>query len=222
MSFYDLDINQNAVDLLPPDKRYNKIVAFITALLSPLQWLHDMIFNSYYIGSTAAAYAPGTWNKYQQVIYRNSVYESLIDGNTDLPTVTTSWELVQDNYIGVIDRIKYNCSKLVLEYSLNKQFGATFRQPPNTSDIYITINTLPFASFVYGGVDGISSDVYSTDQTDVIIDSYGSIGNPNYTVNVPVSVYNAAGINGAARESSFRKFIDKYNAIGLVYQITTY
>ena len=84
MSFYDLDINQNAVDLLPPDKRYNKIVAFITALLSPLQWLHDMIFNSYYIGSTAAAYAPGTWNKYQQVIYRNSVYESLIDGTGEL------------------------------------------------------------------------------------------------------------------------------------------
>ena len=116
MSFYDLDISKQAKILLPPDKRYNNTIAIITALLSPLQWAHDLLFNSYYVGSSAPAYAPGTYNYQDEVIYNKQVYSSLIDNNTDAPT-TSNWILIQNNFIGVQERALYNGNKLILEYA---------------------------------------------------------------------------------------------------------
>ena len=45
---YDFDIDSNAVELLPPDKRANNSIAFIRGLLSPLQTARDTFFGTYY------------------------------------------------------------------------------------------------------------------------------------------------------------------------------
>ena len=48
MSFYDFNINNNIINILPPDKRKTNNVTFIQSLLSGLQISHDSFFNIYY------------------------------------------------------------------------------------------------------------------------------------------------------------------------------
>ena len=156
---YDVDINKTSIELLPPDKRYTGNITFIQSLLSPLQWVRDLFFGSYYQGTTAPNYSAGTYNYLDQVVYEKKVYSSNIDNNTDLPT-TANWTLVQDNFIGLQERILYNGSKIVLEYAMNKEFGGTFRQPGGSnSDIYITNLPASEVAFIVGTTEATSSSV---------------------------------------------------------------
>ena len=162
---YDIDINKASIELLPPDKRYIGNITFIQSLLRPLQWIRDLFFGSYYQGATAPDYSAGTYNYLDQVIYAKKVYSSNIDSNTDLPT-TANWTLVQDNFIGLQERILYNGLYVVMEYALNKEFGGTFRQPDNVdfslrtkSDIYCENMPSSEVAFIVGTTEINSSSV---------------------------------------------------------------
>jgi len=48
MSFYDFNINNSLINILPPDKRNPNNTTFIQSLLSGLQFAHDAFFNTYY------------------------------------------------------------------------------------------------------------------------------------------------------------------------------
>lgn len=223
MSFYDLDINNASVELLPPDKRYKNNIAIITALLKPLQWAHDLFFQSYYIGSAAQNFAPGTYNYGQQVIYNKQVYESLVDNNGNTPP-SSNWELVQDNFIGVKERSLYNGNKLILEYALNKEFSTTFRQPnnpvtPTNSDIYITKISAVLTGFRIGSTNTGSSMIGASSAS-------GSIGGKtpfvyvyNFSVNIPTSLATSLGANYIVIISSF---VVQYAAAGIRFTVTTY
>jgi hypothetical protein len=81
--------------MLPPDKRNKNTTAYLSSLLKPLQWVRDLWFSEYNTGTTAAAFSTAApYAKYDRVLYNKSVYESLIDNNTDVPT-TSNWFLVQ-------------------------------------------------------------------------------------------------------------------------------
>lgn len=211
--------------MLPPDKRNNKMVRWIQVILSPLQWVRNLWFGEYRTGSTASA-----WNnlviipysKYDRVIYKKAVYESLVSGNTSIPTDTTKWMLVQSNFIGLSERLLYTGQKLTLEYALNKWFGTTFRQPPSTSDIYITNNVVPIAPFRVGLTSPVSSSVGLTSSSEFVGQTAQFAAAINFTIYVPVAVYNALDSNSANRDKIFRSFADKYVAAGMVYQIQTY
>jgi hypothetical protein len=217
---YNIDFSKKAVEFLPPDKRMPSMVSMIRQWFKQLQWNRLKVFQDYKQGASGyPTYTAGTYNQYDRVIYGQSVYESLINSNTDLPTVATSWTVYQANFIGVDERILYNHQKLVLEYALNERFGTAFRQPPSTSDIYITNNTPAVAPFIVGINELESSDVFLQTSSDFIIDSYSFGTFNNFTINVPSATYTALG---SAAESIIRGFVDLYNTIGLFYNINVY
>jgi hypothetical protein len=169
-----------------------------------------------------AAYVAGTYSKYDRVIYKQRVYESLLNGNTDIPTVQTSWDMVQTNFIGVFERVLYNGTKLTFEYGINKYFGTTFRQPPNTSDIYITVEAKPKDVFIVGGDELNSSVIYSNGSTGSIINDYSFGTYFNMTIHVPSVTYFALDAAPANCEKIIRNFADKYIFAGIIYQIIPY
>lgn len=220
-TIYDIDYSKAALQLLPADKRVSGMWAWVKALFAPLQYLHDLLFQSYKIGSTATAYASGTYAKGDRVIYQHAVYESLIGSNTTLP-ISASWTKVQDNYIGVDERLQYNCQKLVFEYALNKWFATAFRQPPLQSDIYISIPAKTIPVFRSTSGDDTSSSTFSNNSSEYVIDSYSVVPRFNMTINIPVAIYNALDAVSANREPIVRAFADKYVAAGITYNIQTY
>lgn len=213
---FDIDFNQQSIDLLSPDKRGPITVALQQALLWATQWCRDLILGSYKTGAIAPAYAGGTYNKYDMVVYNKAVYYSLISNNTSVPTDTTSWLLVQANFIGVDERVRYNGQKVVLEYALNHRFGGTFRPPGSSSlsDIYIN-NVDPVAvGFRVGITKG--STVGLTKSSDDIGNPYPFVQLTNFNINFLNSLYILTS------EKAVRDFVDPVIPASLVYTITPY
>ena len=215
---YDIDFNQQAVDLLPPDKRDPQPVTLAASLLKGVQWARDLILGNYKKGSTASPYSPGTYNKYDQVLYNKALYESLIDTNTDAPTVTTSWRMLLPNFIGVDERVKYNGQKIVLEYALNKEFDGVFRQPGSSSpsDIYLTNVAPTVAGFHVGQTEAGSSSIGQTTSSDSIGGSYPFVQISNFQINFKASLF------VLTNEKAVRNFVNKYIPISINYIIVTY
>lgn len=216
MSFFDINFDQQAQDLLPPDKRSNENVGFLRGLLKAIQWSRDLILGNYKTGSFAARYASGTYSAFDQVIYKKSVYYSLTDNNTALPTNPLFWKLIQPNFIGVDERIRFNGQSIVLEYALNKRFGGTFRPPPSlsNSDIYFTKTSLSPYGFRIGQT--IGSLVGQTNSSDTIGSSLPFILLNNFTINVLNSLY------VQTNDQEIRGFVDLYIPISINYTITSY
>jgi hypothetical protein len=218
---YDLDYSIVGLQLLPPDKRRTRQIAWVKALLAPLQYMHGIVFLSYKQGSPAPQYAGGAYNKGDRVVYFFSVYEAL-ENTATLPTDQTGWVKIQESFIGLDERVKYTGQKIVLEYALNKWFVTQFRQPPALSDIYITTNLIPTGSFIVGGTEHTSSVVYSGGSSDYIYNDLATGGVKNMNVNIPVAVFNALAATNAQRESIVRAFVNKYITAGITYNVVTY
>lgn len=223
-TLYDLYTDQQVIELLPPDKRYIRTVRWMQKVLkSTVQFLRDNLLDSYRNGSFAPLYEVGTYAYGYSVQYQKGVYISLINNNTDLPTVEASWYKIQDNFIGLGERILYSDRKIVLEYALNQWFNTIFKQPgAGTSDIYLTTNAQPLSPFLTGLINANSSLVYKDRSTEFIINSYDFGGTPNLTINIPVAVYNALSTIPTNREGIVRSFTDKYVTAGITYNIATY
>jgi hypothetical protein len=212
---YDFDIKANAVELLPPDKRKVSNIRLIWSLLSPLQWVRDLLFGSYFEGATAPGYVPGTVAYLSQVIYDRKVYMSLIDGNTDLPTAST-WTLVQNNFIGVKERILYNASKLVFEYALNKEYGTTFRQPTAISDIFITKLSAQQYGFLVGETEPYCSSVGQFTASEAIGGSWTAVYLNHFQINVPAALLSSVTIG------HIRDYANQYVPASLKFTIVSY
>lgn len=224
MSLYDIDYTRVGKQLTPPDKRQTFINAWVKNLLAPMQWIADLWLRDYRTGSSAALWLNSTtYAKYDRVKYKFAIYESLLDGNLNhLPTDTTRWMVVQDNFIGISERILYTSITLTLTYAMNKRFDTVFRQPPNLSDIYISNNAIPVAPFIFGATAQNSSAFYSQSSTEFFINASGFVVAYNFSIHVPVAVYNALDPLPANREKIFRNFVDKIICAGITYNIVTY
>lgn len=212
---YDFDINTNAVELLPPDKRKFSNIRLLWSLLSPMQWIRDLVFGSYYEGSNAPAYTAGTYDYMAQVIYDRKIYMSLFDGNTDLPT-TSKWMLIQDNFIGVKERILYNAEKLVFEYLLNKEYGTTFRQPPLQSDIFINNLAAVPDGFLVGETEPYCSSVGQTTSSDAIGYNWTFVYLNHFQINIPASLLLTVSVD------HIRDYANQYAAASTNFTIVTY
>lgn len=219
---FDIDYEVKGVELLPPDKRKRQMIAFIQGLLAPIQWLRDLFIEDYGDGSSSAQWTASTYGRGAVVRYNKSIYESLEDGNTATPADATKWVMIQDNFIGVNERVLFNGQKIVLEYALNKWFFTTFRQPPLVSDIYISGAFSLINPFVVGGVEAESSSVYTLGSTEYVIDGYSVTTQYNFTIFIPSAVYTALAADAATREKIVRAFADKYVPVGIFYEIQTY
>lgn len=224
-TIYDIDTDQQVIELLPPDKRFAGLVAFFQVFLrSTVQWLRNRLLDDYRNGSTAPAYVAGTYAYGAFVNYQKGIYVSLIDNNTDAPTVTASWYKTQNNFIGLNERILYNGNTIVLEYALNRWFGTTFRQPgTGLSDIYLLTNAKPLAIFRFAVSEAISTAVYLDRSTQFVFNN-DSVNTAfvNLTINVPLAVYNALDTIPTNRDAIIRSFADKYVYSGITYNIVTY
>lgn len=224
MSIYDVDFNKMGRLLLPPDKRGVYTKALVKSLLSPMQWLRDLWLGSYRIGSSAAPYIATTvYIKGDRVVYKYAVYESLLSGTLNIdPLDTAHWVKVQDNFIGVEERIKYNGSVIMLTWALNKYFGTVFRQPNNVSDIYLQMHNKPTSVFVVGADEVDSSVVYANTSSEFVVNAYSFGSYANMTIWFPVAVYDALDSDPANRDKIVRNFADLYVVAGIIYNINTY
>lgn len=224
MGLYDVNYSNAGQQLLPPDKRGSVMTRWVAAMLRPLQWLVDIKLNMWRNGSTAPPYLNSTtYGKGDLVVYRYSVYESTVNGNLgNDPLNTTYWTKVQDNFIGTLERLKYNGHVLVLTYALNKYFGTVFRQPDNVSDIFITANVKPVAVFLVGDTEGQSSKVYANTSSEFVVNAYSFSSYTNMTIWVPVLVYDALDTDPANRERIIRNYADQYIVGGVTYNVDTY
>jgi hypothetical protein len=219
---YDINFNQFAVNMLPPDKRLPNFQCFIQSLLAPLQWVRDLWFGSYRTGVVVAPWSAITYNKYDRVLYNKIVYESYVAANTLVPTDTTAWIVVQNNFIGLTERLAYNGGCLTLTWALNKWFGTVFRQPPLQSDIYLQTNVVVAPIFRVGATEDKSSSISTITSSEFVGISDGITTQINMTIFVPVAVYNALDAGLVNNDKIFRNFSDKYIPAGIIYTITTY
>lgn len=219
---YDININNLAEQQLPPDKRTPSMLAWVRSLLRPMAW-NNTQQQAYYGGSAAPDYDPlVTYYTTEQVRYNRAVYESLIDNNTALPTDGSAWYRVQDNFIGTDERVKYNGQRLVLEWALNKWFGTTFRQPPGAPDIFIQNNEVQAGSLLVGIVETESSTVGPEGSSEFVGPNAIFAGQSNFTINMPLAVFNALDPVASNREAIVRNIADRYVPAGITYSISTY
>lgn len=219
MGLFDINISQLVKDLLPSKHRTESKLKQNEGLLSGFG-RSAKILKEYKEGSTATAYSAGTYAKYDQVIYNQAVYESLVDSNTDAPDIVTSWVKIIDVFLPSNETQYYDANKISLEYALNKYFGTTFNNPPTTSDIFITNNVNPTPSFVCGLIESQSSAVGLDSSEQYVPLTYSSAALlPSFSINVPTAFYASLG---ADAEQIIRNFADKYVATSLTYNITQY
>lgn len=223
-TIYDINYSTLATKMLPPDKRFSKTIAFLNALVKPLQWKRDLILGTYRSGSNSSIWLNSTtYAKYDQVIYNRAVYSSLQAGNlNNLPTNTAYWEQIQTVYIGIQERLQYTPTKLTLEYALNKWFQTTFRQPPLTSDIYFTVNPILLNVFVVGGTESISSNISQGNTTQFIVNGYSFSAFYNLVINVPTALITSLAPTTAQAMAIIGSIVNQFIAAGINYTITPY
>lgn len=154
------------------------------------------------------------------------------------------WVKVQDNFIGVIERANWSCQQLTMEVALNRWFNVAnyanyqwdHTGPAPFTQIYIDTDTVitrqEGAFSAPNGYGEYSLYTFST---------YGCFSLPpaasqyNFTIMVPVAIFNAL-VQGSAFGSGhtedasnvttnggmIRSLVDKFNAVGMIYNITTY
>ncbi len=222
----NLDYFTIVESLLSPDKRSAKTVALNSGLVTEVANNHSLIFKTYKNGDTIGLYPKWTQKSYNFrdiVRHGNSIFQSTEDSNTTQPTLSDSWRLITDNFLGNDFRLKIRGEKIVLEYALNTWFYTTFRQPSQLSDIYITTSkSINIEVLRVGALDTYSSKIYSDKSSELVINSYAFTNKENMTINIPVAVFNGLAVSDSIREAVVRDFADKYVNAGLTYKILTY
>ena len=216
---------------LPPDKRFEPHSNWVTALLSPIQYIQKFMYyfingftnvNSY---SGIGSYSFGSFTYYQNKIYFRWKYEETPTVGI-VPTNTSYWYYVMNGKYGM-DVIKnWYSGRLCLELILNNYFNTTFRQPvllPTRSDIYITIPDRGDKYFkIYDSEIGspiyLNSSLVTTsgiyDGAEVAEQNYG------FTINFPQVVYDAMPTD---QQLDFvNSIIGNYIYAGIKYNIVSY
>lgn len=225
---YDVNYYNQILQVMPPNKRTAAHLYWLFAILSPLVWLRDVVYNVFKKGQIYSDYVAGTYAKGDRVRYQRGVYESRIDGNTDNPLVADSWYKLADNFIGMDERVRFSSARIVYEYALNKWFSTDslpciWSEIPGNSTIYITNNTVVTGFFrVAYSADSSSSVGFDASSEPIPYSPSIVTGGPNYTINIPTAVYTSLGSDVYIREATVRNFADKLNPIGLNYDIQTY
>jgi len=215
-----------AINFLPSKKRKTIFVAFAKVLLKPLQILYNTIFGTFKNGNTAADWSNATaYVVGQQVKYVDKAnYQCWVAHTNKIPTDTAYWFKIQDKFVGIEPRMKYNAQHLLFEWLLNEWFGTTFVNTPGASDIYITNNTVIDTAF-WVGITESESSVVSYNNVD--ISGWIQAENLNntvyyFTINVPTSVWTALDTDPTNRDKIISTFADNYVYAGINYDITTY
>lgn len=240
-SIYSQSEAQIANDLLPPLRRFTKFKTWLTVLLSPIQWLHDLIFTDYYAGSSAVLWVTGTNYVYGDRVKDTDykIYELMTVAGLTPSTVAphfdpTNWVQVLDTFVGVGERIKYTGQRIILEYVLNKYFsvGSTAlpwingTNPSHSTQIFITEGTI-FTGFWLTNTNNILTGYMSNaNSAQKFFMANSPTFNPNtFIIHVPTAVdaaITANQVSGVTAEDVIRSVADKYVQAGKLYSYVTY
>lgn len=221
---YDIYIIQFSLlweKLMPPLLRKVLHLSWGSVVVAPLQSLRDLIFNDYANGSNYNAYDNATAYVIGDIVYYTDrgVYKCIEATTGNIPTNTTYWFKMLDNRIGVRERIRYNSQKILFEYALNRWFDVPSADP----QIYIQNNNIYGTAFLLGG----SGETSSTMADNYVFQNY-YLGNSytyesdDFTIFVPLAVFNALDSNNTNRENIVRGFADNYVLAGMTYNVATY
>lgn len=232
-NIYDIDFGLQATNLDTPQRRLPKFTAFLFSLMSPLQYFRDFFYNKYVESATYIDYnSLTTYNFGDIVIWSDKcIYQaSYVDVNGDTqsfngtdPSNILFWYKLNDTFIGVNERVKYNSQKLLFEFALNRYFRVAALP---VDQIYITNNFIDAGSnFLMNTGSSQSSvmplnSVYQIDYMG-LFPTYTTNTN-DYTIFVPVAVYTALGTDVINREFAIRRFADLYNLAGMKYDVQSY
>lgn len=223
-----------AVNFLPPKKRLPIYKAWTKTLLKPLQVLYNTMFGTFQYGNAAALYNPATaYAVGNQVKYTDkAIYQCWVASTGNLPTNTNFWFKIQDNFVGIEPRIKYNAQHLLFEWALNEWFGTTFVNVPGSSNIFIDAATADLGAFYVGLTETESSYVvFDEPEATAFIQALNlTTAGISFTINVPIAVANALTTETANtvpnisqnRENIIRQIADLYNYAGITYNVITY
>lgn len=217
---YIISFNLLWETLYPPILRLPNHLDWGKVLMKPLQYLRDLIFEDYANGSLYDMYDNITnYIVGDRVIYidRGS-YECIQDTIGNIPTNTSYWRKINDNYIGIRERIKYNSQKILFEWALNRNFictGIYISNTPLTTTGFLMGHTGPYSSTLAGSSNVSANPSYLANSL-TLSDGF------SYTIYVPIAVFNALGTSNGQRESIIRAFADKYNLAGMFYKVVTY
>ena len=224
-----------AVNFLPPKKRLPIYKAWTKTLLKPLQVLYNTMFGTFQNGNAAALYNPATaYAVGNQVKYTDkAIYQCWVASTGNLPTNTNYWFKIQDKFVGIEPRMKYNAQHILFEWALNEWFGTTFVNVPGNSDIFIDAVTADLGAFYVGLTETESSYVvFDEPEATAFIQALNlTTAGISFTINVPIGVANAlttppttdiAPNISANNENIIRQIADLYNYAGITYDVITY
>lgn len=194
---YDFNLNNAAVENLPPDKRQPKIISLLQALLLPLQYAHDAFFTTYYTNDLS-----------KRILYTGQrlVLEYALNmkfgGTFRQPTtadesgrlVASPYPLISTSKVSSVD-----CSFLI---------GLT---EPYCSTIGFTEDYGNTFQLNYQDAIGVFKDLVYVN---------------NFTINIPTALYNAIPgaitytTTDPLRNSIINKFVNTYIPIGMHFTIT--
>lgn len=227
MSIYDVNYQDTSSDLLPPSKRLPKWLAWMYSLVKPIQYLRDLFFDIYIGGANYNIFDPAQYYSAgdRAIWYDNTVVECYNPfpklGSVSAPDITPeNWRVIQQNFIGVDERVKYNAQIIVFEWALNRWF----HNETATDQIYIQTNTT-YSDWMLMGNDSAFSSTMSK-QSLFSMFYMGNVYSPaaqyDYTIFVPAALYATLGATAGDREAAVRNFANKYNVAGMSYNVDTY
>ena len=218
MSIYTLDTDFVGENLMPPQLRTAKHLAWLKVLLRPLKCFINLIFNKFQDGDTSNDWKSVTTYTFCDTVKwtDKSIYMCIVASSLNVdPSNSSDWIKVNNIFIGANERIKYSSQKLLFEYILNRYF--------ETVNIYIDNNFVESDVVFLMGNSGETSSLMPNNSVNQI--QY--LGNtPNYvtavsdfTIYVPLAFYNSLG---TYKEELIRAFADKYVLAGITYNVTSY
>jgi len=233
MSIYDINYNNVIGNLLPPFLRTESLKKWLYSLIKPVQWIRDRFFDNY-VNSVVYTYCDGVTPltvASAGTIVRfvdNSIWETQFDNvdailyNPTLGTTTDTdgniiWIKVQDDFIGLNERLQYSNQKMLFEYLLNNYF----KHYTGGNKIIISNNNISYNMFEIAEEDEFSSVITEFDVDSLFFISQTDNENEefNFTIYVPNQIATDLGTN---YEKIISQVVDRYNYAGLIYKIELY
>jgi hypothetical protein len=226
---YNINFSNIWQNLMPPNKRLTKYLAWGKVLVYPIQWLHSRFFIDYKDGSVASNWISATvYTKDSLVKYTNkSIYSCIqnhTSSNTITPLNTEYWYKTQDNFIGLTERLQYTSQIILFEYALNRWFGLTFVQPPSVNPIFIQNNIIDTNSFLVSSNDENSAYASSEglNALQFVGATYASNFSYAFSICYPVGLPTTLGIADSVLRQQISTLADKLKVSGTTYNIISY
>lgn len=228
-----IDFEQLADNLNIPLLRKDKFTAWLNILVSPLVKVQYW-WNQRLTGSSYTAFNGTTdYNIYDTVQYGRASYwciKTPAIGLYPLPTNTTYWYKILDDYIGIEERSKYSAQKVMLEYALNRRFSPLTITPPFSSSIpsiYIQNNNVTKTPVVYSAPHTTNTLTWTAPGSSTSM-WFCPLGNPdltiqnNFTVYVPTAIMSAIDSDIVQAKLIINQEVDRYNRAGYYYDVQQY